>query len=69
MSNPFQAGGATSRNALKKYLKADDDNNFETVMQEIQDLKKIFTNEMKNISQRLTEIETEVKKTQQLAVI
>ena len=63
--NPFQAGGATSRNALKKYLKADEKNNFETIMTVVNSI----ANEVANISKRLEVIEKEIQELKQLSVL
>lgn len=59
--NPFKVMGKTSKNAIIKYLKADEKHNFETLANQ---LDKIF-NELKQMSTRLTVIEKKLDITQQ----
>ena len=51
--NPFKVMGKTSKNALTKHLKADEDHNFETVTNQL----NTIINMEKNMADRLSAIE------------
>jgi len=56
--NPFKVMGKTSKNALIKYLKADEDHNFVTVMDALNNIQ----HQQKQLAERINTVEQEIQK-------